>query len=79
MWGIGVPGRSQANETASLVAPQGVAGPCGAVVTDPAYAAAAAAILAGMLGLIPLREVFAAVLAAAISVLLRVRPDQGTG
>ena len=47
------------------------------VATDPAYAAAAAAILAGMLGLIQPREVLAAVLTAAISVLLRSRPDDG--
>ena len=47
------------------------------VATDPAYAAAAAAILAGMLGLLPPREVLVAVLAAAISVLLRSRPDDG--
>jgi hypothetical protein len=41
------------------------------VAKDPAYAAAAAAILAGMLGLLPAREVIAAVLAASISALLR--------
>ena len=45
------------------------------VATDPVYAAAAAAILAGMLGVLPPREVLVAVLAAAISVLLRSRPD----
>ncbi len=41
------------------------------VAANPAYAAAAAAILVGMLGLLPAREVIAAVLAAAISALLR--------
>ena len=41
------------------------------VASNPAYAAAAAAILAGMLGLLPAREVIAAVLAAVISALLR--------
>ena len=43
------------------------------VATDPAYAAGAAAILAGMLGLLPAREVIAAVLTVAISALLRER------
>ena len=47
------------------------------VATDPVYAAAAAAILAGMLGVLPPREVLVAVLAAAISLLLRSRPDDG--
>ena len=47
------------------------------VATDPAYAAAAAAILAGLLGLVPPREVIVAVLAAAISLILRSRPDDG--
>jgi hypothetical protein len=41
------------------------------VASNPAYAAAAAAILAGMLGLLPAREALAAVLAASISALLR--------
>ena len=45
------------------------------VASNPAYAAAAAAILAGMLGLLPAREVIAAVLTVAISVLLRERAD----
>ncbi len=47
------------------------------VATDPVYAAAAAAVLAGMLGVLPPREVLVAVLAAAIRVLLRGRPDDG--
>ena len=45
------------------------------VASNPAYAAAAAAILAGLLGLLPAREVIAAVLTVAISVLLRDRAD----
>ena len=41
------------------------------VASNPAYAAAATAILAGMLGLLPARKVIAAVLAAVISARLR--------
>jgi len=44
------------------------------VATNPAYAAAAGAILAGMLGLLPAREVIAAVLTAMVGALLRERP-----
>jgi len=47
------------------------------VATDPVYAAAAAAILAGMLGVLPPREVLVTVLATAINLLLRSRPDAG--
>jgi hypothetical protein len=44
------------------------------VASNPAYAAAAAAILAGMLGLLPAREVTAAVLTVTVGALLRDRP-----
>ena len=47
------------------------------VAQDPSYAAAVGAVLAGMLGLLRVREVLAAVLTAAISVLLRSRPNDG--
>ena len=48
------------------------------LTADPAYAAAAGAIAAGLLGLLPPAEVIAAVLTAIISVLLRDRPATGS-
>jgi hypothetical protein len=44
---------------------------------DPAYAAAGGAVLAGLLGLAPPREVLAALLTIAASILLRGRPGGG--
>ena len=52
------------------------------VATDPVYAAAASAVLAGAFGLLPAREVVAAVLTVIIGALLRQRlggQDAGTG
>ena len=43
------------------------------VATDPVYAAAASAVLAGAFGLLPAREVVAAVLTVIIGALLRPR------
>jgi hypothetical protein len=47
------------------------------VVTDPAYAAAASAVLAGAFGLLPAREVAAAMLTVITGPLLRGRLGGG--
>ena len=52
------------------------------VATDPVYAAAASAVLAGAFGLLPAREVVAAVLTVIVGALLRERlggDNEGSG